>query len=514
MATDIIIEMQKVTKSFPGVVANDGIDLQIRQGEIHALLGENGAGKSTLMNILYGLYQPDSGRILYKGQPVTIAQPRHAIDLGIGMVHQHFMLVEPFTVAENLVLGKEPNVLGLLNVRQAEQVVLELSDKYGLKVDPWARVQDISVGMQQRVEILKALYRGAEVLIMDEPTAVLTPQETSELMAVMRNLIASGKTIIFITHKLKEVMAVSDTVTVIRRGRVIDSLATCTTNLDHLAALMVGRDVSLVVDKQPARPGEVVFSVVDLHVRDYRNNPAVKGVSFDVRRGEIVGLVGVDGNGQTELVEAITGLRRCDRGSVYVSGKDITNKSPRIVAETGVGHIPEDRQKRGLVLDFDLRENSALQTYHRPPMSRYGFTNPRAMDTYARKLIDSFDVRAPGPYVFGRNLSGGNQQKLIIAREVDRDPDLLIAAQPTRGLDIGAIEYTHRRLIQHRDAGKGVLLVSLDLDEILAIADRILVIYEGEIVGEMPATQATERELGLLMAGAKRQQQEVAENAG
>lgn len=514
MANNVIIEMQQVTKTFPGIVANDRIDLKIRQGKIHALLGENGAGKSTLMNILYGLYHPDSGQILIRGKPVKIDQPRAAIQLGIGMVHQHFMLVEPFSVAENLVLGKEPRRRGFLDVSQAAKIVQELSDKYALKVDPQAKIKDITVGMQQRVEILKALYRGAEVLIMDEPTAVLTPQETSELMTVMRKLIADGKTIIFITHKLKEVMAVSDTVTVIRRGRVIDSLPTKATNVNQLATLMVGRDVSLVVEKEPAAPKDVILSVEDLHVHDYRHSPAVKGVSFTVRRGEIVGIVGVDGNGQTELVEAITGLRPCVKGRLLVNEVDITNKSPRKVTEAGISHIPEDRQKRGLVLDFDLRENAALQIYYRPPMSRRGITNPRAMTTYAQKLIESFDIRAPGPQTLGRNLSGGNQQKMIIAREVDRNPDLLIAAQPTRGLDVGAIEYTHQRLIQQRDAGKGVLLVSLDLDEILAIADRILVIYEGEIVGEMLAAEATEQELGLMMAGAKRQKREVAEDAG
>ncbi len=510
MANEYVIEMQKVTKIFPGVVANDQVDLKVKKGNIHALLGENGAGKSTLMNILYGLYGQDSGTILVNGQKVSIKQPRDAIDLGIGMVHQHFMLVEPFTVAENLVLGNEPRNRGFLDIKEAEKIVRDLSDKYGLRVDPQAKVRDISVGMQQRVEILKALYRGAEILVLDEPTAVLTPQETKELMEVMRNLIADGKTLIFITHKLKEVMAASDTVTVIRRGKVVKTLPTAETNIDELATLMVGRDVNLVVEKSPASPGEVVLSVHDLHVRDYRNNPAVKGVSFDVRRGEIVGLVGVDGNGQTELVEAITGLRHSHKGRFFIKGKNLTNKPPRKITEAGVGHIPEDRQKLGLVLDFDLRENAVLQTYYLPPMSRWGITYPRAMETYASKLIESFDVRAPGPHVFGRNLSGGNQQKMIIAREVDRDPDLLVAAQPTRGLDVGAIEYTHKRLIQQRDQGKGVFLVSLDLDEILAVADRILIIYEGEIVGEMPAEQATEQELGLYMAGAKRQQREEA----
>ncbi|MTI94491.1 MAG: ABC transporter ATP-binding protein [Firmicutes bacterium] len=501
-----IIEMCNVTKIFPGVIANDKVNLSVRQGEIHALLGENGAGKSTLMNILYGLYQPDGGEINVRGRQVTINEPRKAIKLGIGMVHQHFMLVEPFTVAENLILGSEPQRFGFTDQGHAEKIVRDLSKQYGLAVDPQAKVRDISVGMQQRVEILKALYRGAEILIMDEPTAVLTPQETTELIQIMEALVREGKTIIFITHKLKEVMAASHRVTVIRRGRTIETLDTTDTNIDQLAKLMVGRDVKLTVDKPPAKPERVILDIRNLHVRDYRNTEVVRGIDMQVRAGEIVGLAGVDGNGQTELVEAITGLRKSQSGSIQLNGSDITNKSPRKVTETGVGHIPEDRHKRGLVLDFDLRENAALQLYYKPPLAKSKILQRQEMDTYARRLIKNFDVRTPGPHVKGDNLSGGNQQKLIIAREVERDPDLLIAAQPTRGLDVGAIEFVHKRLIQQRDQGKAVLLVSLELDEILALADRILVIYEGEIVGELTGAQASEQELGLLMAGAKKQE--------
>ncbi len=498
------IEMRGITKTFTGVVANDSVDLLVCQGEIHALLGENGAGKSTLMNILYGLYQPDSGAIWVHGRETGIRSPRDAINLGVGMVHQHFMLVEPFTVAENLVLGSEPVRRGLFDHRRAEEMVAEMSQRYGLMVDPRAKVADISVGMQQRVEILKTLYRGAEILILDEPTASLTPQETAELIQIMHKLVEDGKTIIFITHKLKEIMSASDAVTVIRRGRVIDSLPTPSTDVNKLAIMMVGREVKMVVDKIPAQPGPSVLAVQNLSVRDYRNARAVKGITFNVRAGEIVGIAGVDGNGQTELVEAITGLRRVEKGNVTLNGHDITNRSPRKITETGLAHIPQDRQKRGLVLDFDLRENLALQTYYREPLARRGILKPKQFDSYARRLIKAFDVRTPGPEVAGRNLSGGNQQKLIIAREMERDPDLLIAAQPTRGLDVGAIEFVHHRLVEQRDSGKAVLLVSLELDEIMALADRILVMYEGEIVGELPAEKATEQELGLLMAGAKR----------
>ncbi len=499
-----VIQMRRITKSFPGVTANDRIDLTVRRGEIHALLGENGAGKTTLMNILYGLYQPDEGDIYIRGRKVAIQGPGTAIELGIGMVHQHFMLVEPFTVAENLVLGREPVSRGLLDQKQAGEIVRELSQRYGLAVDPRAKIEDISVGMQQRVEILKALYRGAEILIMDEPTSVLTPQETAELIEVMRMLVLDGKTIIFITHKLKEVMEASDVVTVIRRGRVIDSLPTRDTGVDRLAALMVGRDVQMVVDKTEARPGRTVLEVKDLWVKDYRNTYAVKGISLQVQAGEIVGLAGVDGNGQKELVEAITGLCRAEKGSVILNGEEITNKPPRKVTETGLAHIPQDRQKRGLVLDFDLRENLVLQSYYRPPFAGKGILKPKEVDSYARRLIKAFDVRTPGPEINARSLSGGNQQKLIVAREIDRNPDLMIAAQPTRGLDVGAIEFVHRRLIQHRDSGKAVFLVSLELDEILALSDRILVIYEGRIVGELSTGEADEQKIGLLMAGIKR----------
>jgi general nucleoside transport system ATP-binding protein len=503
-----IVEMRDITKTFPGVLANDKVNIKIEQGTIHALLGENGAGKSTLMNILYGLYEADSGSIYIRGNKVKISNPRIAIDHEIGMVHQHFMLVEPFTVAENLVLGKEPVSKGLFAQKKAIEIVEELSQRYGLAVDPRAKVYDISVGIQQRVEILKALYRGAEILIMDEPTAVLTPQETTELIQIMHNLVADGKTIIFITHKLKEIMAASDCVTVIRRGKVIDSMQASSTNMNELATLMVGRKVDLIVEKPFSSVGEKILEIDHLWVKDYRRHDAVKGVSFAVRRGEIVGLAGVDGNGQKELIEAITGLRRIEKGRVRLKGKDISNKSPRRITETGLAHIPQDRQKRGLVLDFDLRENLALQVYYQPPFARHGITFPREFDNYARRLIDIFDVRTPSPDVMGRNLSGGNQQKLIIAREIDRNPDLLIAAQPTRGLDVGAIEFVHQRLIQQRQSGKALLLVSLEIDEIMALSDRILVIYEGQIVAELLPQKVTEQELGLYMAGAKRQEGE------
>ncbi|WP_107727635.1 ABC transporter ATP-binding protein [Desmospora activa] len=493
--------MKEITKRFPGIVANDGINLTVKQGEVHALLGENGAGKSTLMNILFGLYQPDEGEIHIKGDPVTITGPSDAGRLGIGMVHQHFMLVEPFTVTENIILGVEPNRRGFIDREKAEREVQEISDRYGLRVDPRARIRDISVGMQQRVEILKTLYRGADILIFDEPTAVLAPQEIDELIEIMHNLVREGKTIIFITHKLKEIIQACDTVTVIRRGNYIGSVNVKETDQNRLAAMMVGREVSFQVNKKPAEPTEQVLSVENLVVADARGVDAVRGLDLDVRAGEIVGLAGVDGNGQSELLEAITGLRKVRSGHVRINGKAITNKKPRQITRSGVGHIPEDRHRRGLVLDFSIGENMVLQTYAQAPFSKGMVMQFPQIHRYADKLIQEFDVRTPDVHTLARSLSGGNQQKGIIAREVDRDPDLLIAAQPTRGLDVGAIEFIHRRLIEQRDRGKAVLLMSLELDEVLKLSDRVAVIYEGKIAGWVDPATVTEEEVGLLMAG-------------
>jgi len=497
--------MRGITKRFPGVLANDGVDFTLEKGGIHALLGENGAGKSTLMKILYGLYQADSGTISVNGQEVQIREPNDALRLGIGMVHQHFMLIQQFTVAENLVLGAEPRRRGIfLDMDTAVAKVKEVSEQYGLAIDPTARIADISVGMQQRVEILKALLRGADILVLDEPTAVLTPQEVSELFVIMRNLASRGKSIIFITHKLKEVMGISEHVTVIRRGRVVGALETAKTSVDELATLMVGRDVELVVEKGPARPGGDVLTIEDLQVPDARRLPAVRGVSLSVRSGEILGIAGVDGNGQTELVEAITGMRRATAGKVTLAGKDVTNSEPRKLFELGVVHIPADRHRHGLVLDFTVAENMVLQTYYRPPFSNRSRLNWEAIRREARRLIEQFDIRTPGEDVNASSLSGGNQQKVIVARELSRQPELVVAAQPTRGLDVGAIEFVHRKLVEARDAGKAVLLVSLELDEILALSDRIAVMYEGEIVGVLKREEATEELLGLMMAGASR----------
>lgn len=496
-----VVEMIGITKRFPGIVANDNIHLTVKQGEIHALLGENGAGKSTLMNILFGLYQPEEGEIRIKGKKVHITGPTMANELGIGMVHQHFMLVQPFTVTENIILGDERSAYGVLDMKKAEAEVQRLSDRYGLKVDPKAVIRDISVGMQQRVEILKTLYRGADILIFDEPTAVLTPQEIEELTEIMRNLVKEGKTIIFITHKLKEIMTTCDRVTVIRRGKVISTVDVKDTDQKELACLMVGREVSFEVDKKEADPKHAVLEVNNLVVNDNRGIPTVQGLDLEVRAGEIVGIAGVDGNGQSELIEAIAGLRPVKSGSIRINGKVITHAQPRQVIEAGVGHIPEDRHKRGLVLDFTVSENMVLQTYYKEPFSKGFMIQFDEMDRYANRLIEEFDVRTPSQHVPMRTLSGGNQQKAIIAREVDRDPDFLIAAQPTRGLDVGAIEFIHRRLIEQRDKGKAVLLVSLELDEVLKLSDRVAVIYEGKIVGWVDPKQSNEEELGLLMAG-------------
>ncbi|MDQ0217014.1 ABC transporter ATP-binding protein [Peribacillus cavernae] len=503
---DYVIEMLNIRKEFPGIVANDNVTLQVKKGEIHALLGENGAGKSTLMNVLFGLYQPEKGEIRVKGEPVKITDPNIANNLGIGMVHQHFMLVDPFTVTENIILGKEPSKAGRINLNAAHKDVRELSERYGLLVDPEAKIADISVGMQQRVEILKTLYRGAEILIFDEPTAVLTPQEIRELITIMKTLVKEGKSIILITHKLKEIMEVCDRVTVIRKGEGIGTVNVSETNPDELASLMVGRDVVFKTGKSQSKPAGSVLEIADLAVNDSRGVKAVKGLNLTVRAGEIVGIAGVDGNGQSELVEAITGLRKAGAGSIKINGKEIKNSTPRKITESGISHIPQDRHKHGLVLDYTIGENIVLQTYYQKPNSRNGVLNYRNIYQKARALITEFDVRTPSEYTPARALSGGNQQKAIIGREINRDPDLLIAAQPTRGLDVGAIEYIHRRLIEQRDTGKAVLLVSFELDEIMNVSDRIAVIYEGEIVAVVNPNETTEQELGLLMAGSKRKE--------
>ncbi|OXS78604.1 ABC transporter ATP-binding protein [Domibacillus enclensis] len=501
---DYVIEMLGIRKEFNGFVANDDITLQLAKGEIHALLGENGAGKSTLMNVLFGLYQPEAGVIKVNGKDVHITNPNIANDLGIGMVHQHFMLVDTFTVTENIVLGNEPKKFGTVNMKQAEQKVRELSEQYGLAVDPSAKIADISVGMQQRVEILKTLYRGAEILIFDEPTAVLTPQEIKELIQIMRALIKEGKSIILITHKLKEIMEVCDRVTVIRKGKGIGTVNVTETNPNHLASLMVGRDVTFTTEKKEAVPAENVLEIRGLSVNDSRGVQAVRELNLDVRAGEIVGICGVDGNGQSELIEAITGLRKVSNGTVMLNGKNITSFKPRKVTESGVAHIPQDRHKHGLVLDYPIGVNMVLQTYYQKPFSKSGIMNYKEVYKKAASLIKEFDVRTPSETTLARALSGGNQQKAIIGREIDRDPDLLIAAQPTRGLDVGAIEFIHRRLIEQRDNGKAVLLLSFELDEIMNVSDRIAVIYEGQIVAVVQPKETTEQELGLLMAGSKK----------
>jgi general nucleoside transport system ATP-binding protein len=503
MAEAPLLELTGITKRFPGVVANDGVDFDLRNGEVHALLGENGAGKSTLMNILYGLYHPDEGEFRLNGKPLRIHSPREAIDSGIGMVHQHFMLIPVMTVAENIVLAAEPTKGPFLDERKAEARVRELSERFGLAVRPGARVESISVGMQQRVEILKALYRGAEILILDEPTAVLTPQESSELFEIINSLKSEGKSIIFISHKLNEVLEIADRITVLRRGKTIDTVPREGATEEGLARLMVGRDVILRVDKGAADPGDPLLTVQDLRVNDERGLECVRGLSFEVRAREIVGIAGVDGNGQSELIDAITGLRRPEGGRIVVAGEDITRESPRDALDAGVGHIPEDRQVRGLVLDFSLAENIALHDYREEPDSKYGWLFPKRLIARARALLKEFDVRGGGPATRAGALSGGNQQKVIVAREVSRDPRVLVAAQPTRGLDVGAIEFVHRRLVEERNEGRAILLVSFELDEILSLSDRILVLYEGQIVAEY-SPDVSEEEIGFAMVGGKR----------
>ncbi|NTW72553.1 MAG: ABC transporter ATP-binding protein [Eubacteriaceae bacterium] len=501
---DNVVEMKNITKIFPGVVANDSVNFTLRKGEVHVLLGENGAGKTTLMNILYGLYTQTSGDIFLHGEKVDIKNPNVAIKHGIGMVHQHFMLVQPFTVTENIILGDEPMTGKIfVDINKARNNVKDISDKFGLEVNPDAKIANLSVGIQQRVEILKALYRGAEILILDEPTAVLTPQEIDELEEIINNLVKDGKSIILITHKLKEVMNMSDRITVIRRGKVIDTIATQGTDIDALAELMVGRKVDLHVDKKLKATGEVVLEVKDLKVADNRKIEAVKGVSFTVRTGEIFAIAGVDGNGQRELIEGITGLRPVKSGSVTFAGEDITKKNSRDIIELGMAHIPEDRQKRGLVMEHDLAENMILGYHYKEPFAKNRIMNYEKIHAHAKALIQEYDIRTPNENITAQSLSGGNQQKVILAREFHKDPILILAAQPTRGLDVGAIEFVHRKIVEARDNNKAVLLVSLELDEVLALADRIGVIYDGKIVGVLDAKDANERKLGAMMAGGK-----------
>ena len=501
MAHENVIEMREITKIFGEFVANDKINLELRKGEIHALLGENGAGKSTLMNMLAGLLEPTSGEIVVNGKSEKLDSPSKAASLGIGMVHQHFMLVEAFTVAENIILGSEVTNKGVLDLKKANTDILELSERYGLAVDPTARVEDISVGAQQRVEILKTLYRGADILIFDEPTAVLTPAEILELMDIMKALVKEGKSIILITHKLDEIRAVADRVTVIRRGKSIQTVSIEGATNKDLAEMMVGRSVSFVTEKEEAQPKEVVLQISDLVVNENRGVPAVKELSLDVRAGEIVGIAGIDGNGQSELIQAITGLRKVKSGSIKIKGQEVVGLSPRKITEMNVSHVPEDRHRDGLVLEMMLSENIALQTYYKEPLSKNGVLNYNQINSYARKLMEEFDVRAANEIVPASALSGGNQQKAIIAREVDRNPDLLIVSQPTRGLDVGAIEYIHKRLIDERDKGKAVLVVSFELDEILNLSDRIAVIHDGKIQGIVKPSETNKQELGILMAG-------------
>jgi general nucleoside transport system ATP-binding protein len=502
-----VLELRGITKRFPGVLANDHVDFDLLEGEVHALLGENGAGKSTLMNILYGLYHPDSGDILLKGQKTSFSSAKDAIESGIGMVHQHFMLIPVMTVAENIVLAEEPTYAGvMLDIGEARKRVRELSDRYGLAVDPDARIQDITVAQQQRVEILKALYRGAEILVLDEPTAVLTPQEAQELFTIIAELKTQAKSIVFISHKLHEVLEVADRITVLRRGKRIDTVPNEGATEESLARMMVGREVLLRVDKAPAQPGDILLSVEDLHVFDERGLEKVRGISFQVRANEIVGIAGVDGNGQTEMIDALTGLLAPAGGRITVAGKSADHHATaREMLDLGLGHIPEDRQRRGLVLEFSIAENVALHDYCYAPAARWGWLYPQRLIARAVQLIKDFDVRGGGAKTLAGALSGGNQQKVVVAREVARNPKVLIAAQPTRGLDVGAIEYVHRRLVAERNAGRGVLLVSLELDEVLSLSDRILVIFEGEIVGEY-GPDVGEEELGIAMTGGRRKE--------
>ena len=502
------VEMLHITKRFPGIIANDDITLQLKKGEIHALLGENGAGKSTLMSVLFGLYEPEEGEIRINGKPARIKNPNDANELGIGMVHQHFKLVECFTVLDNIILGVEPvDSLTFLQKKEARKKILEMSQKWGLHVNPDALVSDVTVGMQQRTEILKMLYRENDILIFDEPTAVLTPQEIDELLQIMKNLAAEGKSILFISHKLNEIMAVADRCSVLRKGQYIGTVDIKNTTKAELSRMMVGRDVKFAVDKEAATPGEEVLRVEKMTVASRQHeNDAVKNVSFSVRRGEIVCIAGIDGNGQSELVFGVTGLEPLKSGSITLCGKNISKAPIRQRSLSGMSHIPEDRHKHGLVLDYSLEDNMVLQRYFEPEFTNpAGFLKRKAIRSYAERLIEQYDVRSgQGPITMARSMSGGNQQKAIVAREIDKGPELLVAVQPTRGLDVGAIEYIHQQIVAQRDAGKAVLLVSLELDEVMNVSDRILVMYEGEIVGEFEPNEVTVEELGLYMAGAKR----------
>ncbi len=503
---EYVVEMLNICKQFPGIRANDDITLCLKKGEIHALLGENGAGKSTLMSILFGLYQADSGTIKIRGKTVRIDNPNIANELGIGMVHQHFKLVHNFTVTENIVLGLEPHSGPLLELKSASRRIKALSEQYGLNVEPDAKIEDISVGMQQRVEILKMLYRNAEVLMFDEPTAVLTPQEIQDLMKIMRNLIAEGKSIILITHKLKEIKAIADRCTVIRRGKLIGTVEVADTDEAKMAEMMIGREISFEINKADREPGDTILEIRNLNVNNSRNVPALRDFSIELRAGEILGIAGVEGNGQTELIEALTGLRKIEGGTILLKGKNITRLSIRERIQSGMAHIPEDRQKRGLVLDYSIEQNMILETHREEPYSKHGFLNKGAIRAHAEKIIAAFDVRSSeGASTKARTMSGGNQQKAIIGREFDLDPELLIAVQPTRGLDIGSIVYIHQRLVEQRDSGKAVLLVSLELDEILDLSDRIAVISHGELVGIVDADKTNEREVGLMMTGVKQE---------
>lgn len=501
----VVIEMKDIVKKFSDFTANDHISLTVHRGEVHAILGENGAGKSTMMNVLCGLYKPTSGEILINGKEVRFASPKDAIDMGIGMVHQHFMLIQPFTVADNIILGVEP-VKGLvIDHKTAREKVVELSERYGMKVDPDAKVEDISVGMQQRVEILKVLYRGADTLILDEPTASLTPQEIEGLMEIIENLTADGKSVILITHKLKEITACADSCTIIRQGKYIRTVKVDEVNENDLAAMMVGRDVNFKVEKKEMTPGEVVLEVRDIHARDYRDVEILRGLNLSVRRGEIVGLAGVDGNGQTELVEVLTGLRRAESGTASLLGKDVFNRSPRETFKSGISSIPADRQKHGLILEFSNEDNMILQHFEEEPYATGVFLNRKAIREHAVELTEKFDIRPRGSEgAPSGTLSGGNQQKVIIAREVTNDKDLLIAVNPTRGLDVGAIEFVHKYLVEQRNRNRAVLLVSFELDEIMSLSDRIEVIFDGRIAGSVPGKDADEKELGFMMAGGKK----------
>ena len=500
-----VVEMLNIRKEFPGIVANDNVTLQLKKGEVHALLGENGAGKSTLMGMLFGMYQPEAGVIKVKGKEVKISSPNVANDLGIGMVHQHFKLVENFTVTENIILGCEPKKFLTVDIKSAAKKIDELSKTYGLNVDPYAKIEDISVGMQQRVEILKMLYRNAEVLIFDEPTAVLTPQEIDDLIKIMQNLINEGKSIILITHKLKEIKAVADRCTVIRRGKYIGTVDVKETTEADMAKMMVGRQVSFKVEKKESTPGEEVLRIENLSVKNNKKVLGLKDFSLSVRKGEIVGIAGVEGNGQTELVEAITGMRGVDSGKILFNEKDITRSSIRNRIDEGIAHIPEDRHKRGLILDYTMEDNMVLKVYKNKPFSKNGLINRSKITEYANNIIETFDVRSgEGGKSMARSLSGGNQQKGVIGREIQSSPDLLIAVQPTRGLDVGSIEYIHKRLVEQRDSGKAVLLVSLELDEVLNVSDRIAVVNNGELIGIVNSSETDENEVGLMMAGIKR----------